>query len=146
MSEPVPSAGGKRKLTSQPKAASSKRPREKVHSERQQEAPIPPPQPALEQNPAQSNWGSETGGGEPQPGPSTSRSKGKQKEVKKKKELAQDEAKIILGEVRNYFPFGERTFQIPVELFRKPLSNLVCRMMSKTHWQAIINNMLKAVV
>jgi hypothetical protein len=41
----------------------------------------------------------------------TSRSKGKQKEVKKtKEELAHDEAKIILEEVQNYFPFGERTF------------------------------------
>jgi hypothetical protein len=31
--------------------------------------------------------------------------------VKKTKEkLAQDEAKIILGEVQNYFPFGERTY------------------------------------
>jgi hypothetical protein len=33
-----------------------------------------------------------------------------------------------------------------VELFRKPPSNLVCRMMSKTHRQAIVNNMLKAAV
>jgi hypothetical protein len=46
-----PSARGKRKLTSQPKAASSKRPQEKVHSERQREAPVPPPRPAVEQNP-----------------------------------------------------------------------------------------------
>jgi hypothetical protein len=144
---PDPSAGGKRKLTSQPKAASSKRPREIVHSERQREAHVPPPRPALKQNLAQSNRGSETRGGETQPGPSISESKGKQKKVKKtKEELAQDEAKIILGEVQNYFPFGERTFQIPVELFRKPPSNLVCRMMSKTHCQAIVNNMLKAIV
>jgi hypothetical protein len=83
---PDPSAGGKRKLTSKPKAASSKRPQEKVHSECQREAPVPPPLLALKQNPAQSNRCSETGGGETQPGPSTSQSKGKQKEVKKTKE------------------------------------------------------------
>jgi hypothetical protein len=69
---PDPSAGGKRKLTSQPKAASSKWPREKVHSKRQREGPVPPPQRALKQNPPHSNRGSETGGGDTQPGPSTS--------------------------------------------------------------------------
>jgi hypothetical protein len=83
---PDPSARGKRKLTSQPKAAISKRPREKVHSERQREAPVPAPRLALKQNLAQSNQGSETEGGETQLGPSTSQSKGKQKEVKKTKE------------------------------------------------------------
>jgi hypothetical protein len=72
MSGPDASAGGKRKLTSQPKAASSKQPREKVHSERHREAPVPAPRPALEQNRAQSNQGSETEGEETQPGPSTS--------------------------------------------------------------------------
>jgi hypothetical protein len=81
------------------------------------------------------------------PLPSKSQVKGKEKVKKKTKdEIAMDEAQIILNNVQKWYPSGERTFSIPVELFHEAPSNLVCHMLSKTHCEEIMHNMMVAAV
>jgi hypothetical protein len=95
-----PTGRGKRKLTSQPKAATFKRPQEKLHAEHEREEAVVSARLAVEHNPLQSTKGFKLEKDASQPGPLTLRAKGKQKEEKKtKEEIAMDEAQIILQDI-----------------------------------------------
>ena len=134
----------KRKLPSESKPTSSKRPRERLPAEGEG-VPEVPSLDEVELPP--SNRGSHTGGGEYQLGEVVIESTKKKKEVKKTKDdIARDEAKAIADEIEKWFPFGDRIFEIPVGSFVAPPASLVCRLMNTEHCRNILNNMLKAAV
>jgi hypothetical protein len=73
--------------------------------------------------------------------------KGKEKNEKKKAEEKEtDEAARFLQTIEPWYPFGEKTFNIPVHLFRKPPSHIVCQMLSRDHCNRVMRNMLVAPV
>jgi hypothetical protein len=57
-----------------------------------------------------------------------------------------DKAATFLQTIDPWYLFGEKTFNIPVHLFWKPPSHIVCRMLIKDHCNKVMQNMLVAPV